>query len=637
MDSKLDVDEESEIISNNKPVSSQELLDKLIPKLTQINLNDYYTNTLFHKNPETKENDTNFTKGLKPSDYDVVLSSVNAENSELFHSLNICNCNFDPTTPPSRKVILYEDLAKIMTNFMNWKNNDKGSFADIYIHSYPLVRKNLQFNISELTFKIVKDDKVIDYKMEQNKDTKKDIVYFIMFKLVKPDEEEEKKEEEKKEEKKWPREHKFGKIEQLLEQFEDKETKMEVGGWSLQEFWKYYKYAYFIFCVEDESDIMDNYKLFPPWMKEVNEKYKSKAKIIYFIDPPGQDKSQILNIFKINDLGKNYYFMMKSDNVIYEADSMLCSGDIVENSIKKKKKEEEENQKLSKEELNKERIKAISDFCDLIKNINKYRYNFYIGYQLKICFKFNEKNELCFSYAHFSHLIAEVKTKEYNIIKKCADLFRPDIEDVQEIKVKDIPIDFTENYCKVCKKEIKDDEPMFYCYKCDDKPKYCEKCVIDNFNKNEKLKKFIDPKHNLLYFKTRNVDSFKNIEEYKLGHDSFAECKDPNKIGPHSFSCNGCQNDDIKNQPRFLCLNCRPGMLQDNGYNDFCIHCIGNMNKGNNDISKKIHETKDKIFNQEIRFFENNEESMSHDHENHIYLMLPLEYKKDDNNGYYDF
>lgn len=625
MDSAL---EESEIISN-EPISNDELIKKLIPMKTQTSLNEYFFNTLFHK-------DTNFTKGLKPSDYDIVLSSVNAENKEIFHSLNICNCNFNPETPPSRKVILYEDLAKIMTTFMNWKNNDK-NFADIYIHAYPLVRKNLQFNISKLPFKEVKENKVIDFKMEQNDNQDKDIVYFVMFKLVKPDEEEEKKEGEKegeaKEEKKWPRAHKFGKIEQLCEQFEDKEFKVQPGGWSLQEFWKYYKYAYFIFCVEEEKDIMENYNLFPDWMKKLNEKYIDKAKIIYFIDPPGQDKTQFLNIFKINDLGKNYYFMMKSDNIIYEADSMLCSGDILENSIRKKKKEEE-NKKKSNEELTNERIKAISDFCDFIKNIEKFKYNFYIGYQLKLCFKFNDKNELCFSYAHFSHLIAELKTKEYNIIKKVAETFMPDIEDVQEIKVRDIPIDFKENFCKVCKQEIKEGEPMYYCYKCEDRPKYCGQCVMTHFNKNEKLKKFIDPKHNLLYFKTRNLESFKNIEEHKLGHDSFAECKDESKIGPHSFACNGCQADDIKNLPRFLCLNCRPGMLQDDGYNDFCIHCIEKMNKGE---GQNIMEKKDKIFNQEIRFFENKDESMNHDHENHIYLMLALEYKKESDNGYYDF
>ena len=62
--------------------------------------------------------------------------------------------------------------------------------------------------------------------MEQNKDPDKDIVYFCMFKLVKPVEEE-KKGEEKKEETTWPKKHKFGKIEQLLEQFEDTKTRME--------------------------------------------------------------------------------------------------------------------------------------------------------------------------------------------------------------------------------------------------------------------------------------------------------------------------------------------------------------------------------------------------------------------------
>ena len=83
----------------------------------------------------------------------------------------------------------------------------------------------------------------------------------------------------KKEETVWPKRHKFGKIEQLLEQFEDTKTRMEKekGGWSLQEFWKFYKYAYFIFCVDKEEDILKNYELFPSWLKEANEKYKTNA------------------------------------------------------------------------------------------------------------------------------------------------------------------------------------------------------------------------------------------------------------------------------------------------------------------------------------------------------------------------
>ena len=45
----------------------------------------------------------------------------------------------------------------------------------------------------------------------------------------------------------------------------------------------------------------------------------------------------------------------------------------------------------------------------------------------KVCLKFNEKNNLYVSYVQFSHLIAEVKTKEYQILKQIADIFKPDI------------------------------------------------------------------------------------------------------------------------------------------------------------------------------------------------------------------
>ena len=138
MDSNIEVIE-SEIFNDKEVLTNQDLVNKLIPPQTQAAILDYFNNTLFAK-------DTNFTKGLIFSDYDIILSSVNAENNEIFHSLSICNCNFDPNTPPSKKVIVYEDLAKIMTTFMDWKKNEK-NFREVYMHAYPLVRKNLKFLI----------------------------------------------------------------------------------------------------------------------------------------------------------------------------------------------------------------------------------------------------------------------------------------------------------------------------------------------------------------------------------------------------------------------------------------------------------------------------------------------------------
>ena len=161
-------EESSQVVEN--------IVDKLLIDETQAFLSDYYLNTLF-------KNDTEFTKGLNMSDYDIVLSSSDAEGNEIFHSLNICNCKYDPNTTASKKVIHYEHLEKIMINFLKWKedkekeykeNKEKPNlknFPQIFMHAYPMIRRNLQFDISTITFKEIKknsDNKneVVDFKID---------------------------------------------------------------------------------------------------------------------------------------------------------------------------------------------------------------------------------------------------------------------------------------------------------------------------------------------------------------------------------------------------------------------------------------------------------------------------------------
>jgi hypothetical protein len=241
---------------------------------------DYFTNTLFKE-------DTIFTMGLTYPDFDIVLSSADAERLEIFHSLNICNCKYDPESTPTKKIINYEHLEQIMKNFLIWKekkekaykeNPDIKDFAQIFIHAYPMVRKNLQIDISTITFKQVKKNEenrntIVDFKMEQFKPDDKDIVYFVSFKLNQ-------------------KKHKFGKIEQLLDQFKQE---------GLKDFWNFYQKAYFIFCVEDEKLIESEYELFPQFLKIANEENNPHIQFIFYVDPPGESPDQVMNIFKMSE------------------------------------------------------------------------------------------------------------------------------------------------------------------------------------------------------------------------------------------------------------------------------------------------------------------------------------------------
>ena len=595
-------EENSQMLDNN-------IIYKLLTDEIMGFLIDYFTNTLFKE-------DTIFTMGLTYPDFDIVLSSADAERLEIFHSLNICNCKYDPESTPTKKIINYEHLEQIMKNFLIWKekkekaykeNPDIKDFAQIFIHAYPMVRKNLQIDISTITFKQVKKNEenrntIVDFKMEQFKPDDKDIVYFVSFKLNK-------------------NKHKFGKIEQLLDQFKQE---------GLKDFWNFYQKAYFIFCVEDEKLIESEYELFPQFLKIANEENNPHIQFIFYVDPPGESPDQVMNIFKMSEFEKDYYFMMGPSNVIERCDSMICSGDVVENAIKRKKAAQQE--KIKEEDI----VKALSTFYDFVSNIQKYKYNFFLSYQLEVCLKFNKDKNLILSYVNFSHFIAEIRTKEYKILKESMDIFKPDIYELQEIKTCDIPINFDRNICIKCQKQIPDKDPMYYCYKCENK--YCTECVLKNFNdeNNKGVKKFIDPKHNLLYFKTRNPENFKIIDKYKLGKDNFATCTDDSKLGEHRFSCNGCGVSDNYVKPRYLCLTCRPGLLQDNGYNDFCIDCIEHMNK-DDDKGKKMQNEEYELYSRETRFFYEDKTTAKHDHNNHVYLMIALEFKGNGDNGYYEY
>ena len=68
----------------------------------------------------------------------------------------------------------------------------------------------------------------------------------------------------------------------------------------------------------------------------------------------------------MSEFEKDYYFMLSPNNIVERCDSMLCSGDIVENTIKRKKAEQKQN--IKDEDIN----KALSNFYDFVSNIKKF-------------------------------------------------------------------------------------------------------------------------------------------------------------------------------------------------------------------------------------------------------------------------
>ena len=318
---------------------------------------------------------------------------------------------------------------------------------------------------------------------------------------------------------------------------------------------------------------------------------------------------------------------MNSEYKIYKSDNMLFSGDIVEESTAMKKKEKEE--KKDPTEFKRQRYQAFLDIYNFYTKLTDHKYALYFCCEFEICLKLNVDNKSFFiSYMDFYKIAADLRPKEYKKIFDLTKILKPeDCDDIREIEMCDIPVDFSTNICKVCKKEIGKNEPMYYCYKCEKDNKYCSDCVIKRYKNKELLgkKKFIDPKHNLLFFKTRNENSFKGIDKFKLGTDLFSQFDDEKQFEFFQRLCYGCKGK-FSDSPRYICLNCNKGTLIYGRFHDYCWTCMEHMMK-NDEEGKKIQSIEERIYGYETRTLLTNNLTYLHNNDEHIYLMVAMEIK----------
>ena len=582
----------------------QEIIDKILLKDDLgILVQDLITNTLL-------SNENKLSKGMSAKDFDIIFSTFEAIGTEILHTLTVCPNRYDAESkfcqfPKKEEVKFTEE------KYDSYNEKIKKYYKSFKIMLTPRIRKNLIFNIASFNFKTFVNNEPKDYTME-HKSKEKDICCLVTHKL-------------KLKLKDPNKPHKYGKIIQILEQAKDKE---------LKKFWDYYEMIYIIFCIPTESKMREEYEKFPKEMKEIDKNY-TNVKLLFFIEQNinkdrDQNQPKLRNMFVYNNYGKNYFFLMNPEKQIYKSDNMLFSGDIIEDAIKMKKK----NDILKSEDpekIKKEQYKAFIDIYNFYENLNKLKYALYFGCEFEICLKYNEDNKSFFiSYIDFYKIASDLRPPEHASVQEWTRILKyDDLEDVREIEVTDIPIDFKVNKCKKCGKEIGKDEPMFYCYKCDSKDKYCKKCVLDHYNnkENKGIQKFIDKQHNLLFFKTRNPESFKTIDKFKLGNDIFSKEKDENQFENYQRLCYGCKRK-FTDSPRYVCINCNKGSLIYGRYHEYCQSCIDHMMKGDEE-GKKLQgkETEERIFGYETRTLLTNNETYTHNNNEHVYIMIALEVK----------
>ncbi len=174
-------------------------------------------------------------------------------------------------------------------------------------------------------------------------------------------------------------------------------------------------------------------------------------------------------------------------------------------------------------------------------------------------------------------------------------------------------------------KKIPDDKHMYHSYKCNQT--YSHECVMKNYNDVEKKgkKKFIDSKHNLLFFKTRNINNFKSIDKFKLGNDIFVNEKD-DQLENCKNLCYGCKRK-FDDSPRYICLNCNPCTLIYGRFHDYCVKCIEHMMNGDEE-GKKIQEIEERLYGFETKILIENNETYTHNNDEHVYIMIALEVRE---------
>ena len=564
---------------------------------------DLFENTLLSKINK-------LSPGMTSNDFDIIFSTQEAINQEILHTLIICPNKYDPNSKYCQ--LLKKDEIKFTEEKYDQFNKlIKNDYKSFKIMLTPRIRRNLRFDITTIKYKIMRDGKFEDFTMKHELNGK-DILCLVSHKLKK----------------KPQNQHKYGKITQILEQLKDEK---------LKEFWNFYEVVYFIFCIRSEEDMKEPYNQFPNEMLQVEKDFKN-VKILFVVESQinkdlDASKPKLRNIFIYNTYGKNYFFLMNSNYTIYKSDNMLFSGDIVEEAIKMKKQELEDKNK-DQEEILRQRYEAFINIYNFYTKLSEIKYALYFCCEFEICLKYNfDKKNFYISYMDFYKIAADLRKKEYDQVIKWTRILKPeDAEDVRLIESTDIPIDFSKNQCKKCQKGIGKDEPMYYCYQCESKDKYCCKCVMDHYNdeKNKGKKKFIDDKHNLLFFKTRNQDSFKNIDKFKLGTNEFTKATDDNQFENFQRLCYGCKRK-FTNSPRYICLNCNMGTLVYGRYHDYCYNCIDHMMKGDAE-GKKIQDIEERVYGYETRTLLTNNETYKHDNNQHVYIMVALEVK--DSNDY---
>ena len=270
-----------------------------------------------------------------------------------------------------------------------------------------------------------------------------------------------------------------------------------------------------------------------------------------------------------------------------------------------------------------ENVYFLKEFNNLKKRLSKLKYHYSMDFSYKVLFSLSKDlSEFIPKNIYQCKIDAKLETEEYNMLNEIKKKY-PSF-DITNVLIPTFSIDFsslTKEKCSnpSCNTMLTKNDTFYYCFWCN--IFYCEKCVEETFKKEtENLReKYIHKEHNLLYITTTDQQYLTNLTREHIGNNKMAEEDDDSLTMEHSScSCNGCR-EEIKNNPRYVCVSCRPGLRVSCGFCDYCYDCIQHM-RNDDEIGKKIQEKI--VFEKEydVKNYEIMEHK--HSHRKHIYLLL---------------
>ena len=575
-------------------------------------------------------NKNNFEEKLKPSDFDIILEmdSNNSTYKKIKYKTNLKNASFNPKRDLNKNIKLYNSMPCEIEMKDEYYKVD---LDNINVDIFPKIRKGINLDISQFPLCSYENKKInYDIKDEIKKNLNCEENEYILCIYICD----------------------------LTKSIDDAFQMIE-SVFEIDMFEQYFKSTFIIFQATDENNLNKFYNN-ETINKYLNQKDKKKMMILFnLLSNYGvneANKDNLINILNQKDrryslLLQNeeweklsYFFILDNNKKIVKIKKFTSifknMGSLLLKLKQSKKTGDNTPYFKKKEKAHEEKLKQAEELIQFISNIPKMDLNYIFDIVFKISLVLNPNDELTdlrIKKINRIDIEAEFFTKEYKYLNQLCDSLKLSNckFELTELKTIDVDIDFTNMECGKCKNVIPENAYLYYCFIC--KIKYCWDCVQDKLKNNKGKAKYIDEKHHLIFFKTRDKEQFLNLEESKLGHNHFAEF-DENKLTRwDSTRCNGCGSSVGREMERYVCLHCRKGKKMRGGFIDYCSECIDEMCKDKVKMREKEKKSDEVVSHWNNSFFEGLNFKVEHKHEEHIYLMMPYQISTSVENEYYFF